>query len=350
VRGAEPPDAWSGKLPGAVPSFASPLTGLLRAYLRTGADPPFGDPSGYHGVGMEGHFWRFTQPASGEVVIVIAAISRDAAGLRWGMACMASHPGAALVTAVAPAAWAHERRLGLRLTDGERTLLAAGPDRLEVDLGPGARLTVELDGRRGWGRRAVGGIGPAQVVPGLSQYWHPHVLHATARGSGVLGGRRLALAGASAYAEKNWGAGGMPPAWWWGQAHGFEDDEVCVAFAGGHAGAGPLHVTAGALVVALPGEVLRVVRPLQPLRVDVGATGWRLRARTSRGWAVDVEGHAAGSAPHHLPVPVPAQRRVIEASSAQHLAGTLALVVRRGRRTRFRGVSELAGLECGRGH
>jgi len=35
---------------------------MLAAYRATGADPPFGDPRGYHGVGMEGHFWRFTQP------------------------------------------------------------------------------------------------------------------------------------------------------------------------------------------------------------------------------------------------------------------------------------------------
>jgi hypothetical protein len=141
----------------------------------------------------------------------------------------------------------------------------------------------------------------------------------------------------------------MPPAWWWGQAHGFEDAEVCVAFAGGRAGAGPLHVVAGALVVALPGELLRVVRPLQPLRVDVGDAGWRLRGRTARS-VVEVEGHAAGSTPHRLPVPVPAERRVIEGRSAQHLAGALQLVVRRRGRVRFRGVSELAGLEHGLGH
>jgi hypothetical protein len=332
-----------------VPSFAPPLTRLLRAYRATGADAPFGDPSRYHGTGLEGHFWRFTQPATGEVVVVIAAVSRDGTGRPWGMACLAAHPGAAVATAVAPSAWADERRFGLRLHDGERTLVAARPDRLEVDLGPGARLTVELQHLRGWGRRAVGGIGPAHLVPGLSQYWHPHVLHATVRGEGVLGGRRLALDGASAYAEKNWGAGGMPQAWWWGQAHGFGDDGVCVAFAGGRAGLGPLHVSAGSLVVALPGELLRVVRPLQPLRVDVGAAGWRLRGRTARD-VVDVAGHVTATLPHRLPVPVPLQRRVIDAWSEQHLAGTLQLVVRRGRRVRFRGVSELAGLEQGRGH
>ena len=325
------------------------MTRLLQAYRRTGADPPFGDPSRYHGSGLEGHFWRFTQPATREVVIVIAAISRDAAGRMWGMACVAAHPGAAVVTAVTPAASAAERSFGLRLHDGERTLLAAGPGRLEVDLGPQARLAVELDRPRGWGRRALGGIGAAQVVPGLSQYWHPHLLHATARGGATLAGRRVTLDGASAYAEKNWGAGGMPQAWWWGQAHGFGEDGICVAFAGGRAGLGALHVPAGSLVVTLPGELLRLVRPPAPLRVEVGSAGWRLRGRTVRD-VVDVEGHAAPTPPHRLPVPVPAQRRVLEAWSEQQLAGTLQLVVRRGGRVRFRGVSELAGLERGTGH
>src|SRR5919197_1815800 len=58
---------------------------MLAAYRRTGADPPFGDPRGYHGVGMEGYYWRVTQPSTGEVVVAIVAISRDAAGERWAM-------------------------------------------------------------------------------------------------------------------------------------------------------------------------------------------------------------------------------------------------------------------------
>ena len=33
---------------------------LLRIYRRTGADLPFGDPRGHHGVPMEGYFWRLT--------------------------------------------------------------------------------------------------------------------------------------------------------------------------------------------------------------------------------------------------------------------------------------------------
>ena len=33
---------------------------MLALYRRTGADLPFADPRGYHGVAMEGYFWRLT--------------------------------------------------------------------------------------------------------------------------------------------------------------------------------------------------------------------------------------------------------------------------------------------------
>jgi hypothetical protein len=195
-----------------------------------------------------------------------------------------------------------------------------------------------------------GGIGPAQAIPGLSQYWHPYLLGARVRGGGVAGPRPLALDGATAYAEKNWGAGGHPPEWWWGQAHGFaERPDACVAFAGGRARLGPLALPrATSIVVALGDEVVRVVAPPVPLRVAVGADGWRLRARGAR-FRVDVEGHAGGTEPHLLPVPVPAERRRREGLSAMHLAGTLHVRLRRGRRLVFAGTSRLAGLERGLG-
>ena len=185
---------------------------MLAAYRRTGADLPFGDPRGYHGVGMEGHFWRLTRPAGGEVVIVIAAVCRDGRGRRWGMAALAAHPGG-VVHAV--------------------TVDAADERSLRVDLGPDARLDATFADALPWPRRAFGALGPAHVVPGLSQYWHPWLLRARVSGSARLGDETIDLDGAVAYAEKNWGAGGMPPAWWWGQAHGFDRPDVCVAFAGG---------------------------------------------------------------------------------------------------------------------
>jgi tocopherol cyclase len=314
---------------------------MLAAYRRTGADPPFGDPRGYHGVGMEGHFWRITQPATGTVVVAIVAISRDAEGRPWAMVSLASHPGGAVRSATLPEAWAAPRGLALRV--GAAVVADAGA--LHVDLGPDARLDVRLADPLPWPRRAFGALGPAQVVPALSQYWHPWLLGARVAGSARIGDDALDLDGAVAYAEKNWGAGGMPPRWWWGQAHGFDRPDCCVAFAGGRAGLGPLRTTATSLVVALGDEVHTVVRPPRPLSVAVDERGWRLA-----GGGIEVEGHADGCAPHLLPVPVPRERRRLDAWAAQHLAGTLRVRVERRGRTLYEGTSRLAGLELGRGH
>ena len=324
---------------------------MLDAYRATGADPPFGDPRGYHGVGMEGYFWRLTQPAAGVVVVALLAISRDAAGRPWGMVALAVHPGGVVRSATVAHAVADPRGLGVRVghqADGS-AVVEADNGRLRVELGPDAILDVSFADRTGWpSRRAFGGIGPAQGIPGLSQYWHPHLLGARVRGSLRLGGSRVDLAGSTAYAEKNWGAGGHPPDWWWGQAHGFGEDDVCVAFAGGRARVGPVPVRATAAVVVLGGRVLRIVRPPGPLAVTVDDRGWRLRGRTGS-HRVEIEGHADGTAAHRLPVPHPQERRTLEGFSAMHLAGTMRVHVSRGGRTVFAGVSELAGLERGRG-
>ena len=314
---------------------------MLAAYRATGADPPFGDPRGYHGVGMEGHFWRFTQPRTGAVAIVIVAISRDAQGRPWAMASLAAHPGGWVRSATLHDAWAAPRGLALRCGDA----FAADERSLRLDLGPEARLEATFADSLPWPRRAFGALGPAHVVPSLSQYWHPWLLRARVSGSARVGADAIDLDGAVVYAEKNWGAGGMPPAWWWGQAHGFDRPDVCVAFAGGRAGLGRLRATATALVVTVGDDVRSVVRPLRPLRVAVDERGWRLA-----GAGIEVEAHADGVAPHLLPVPVPHERRRLDDWAPQHLTGSLRVSVRRRGRTLYEGTSELAGLERGRGH
>jgi hypothetical protein len=314
---------------------------MLDAYRRTGADPPFGDPRGYHGVGMEGHFWRITQPATGAVVVAIVAISRDAAGRPWAMASLAAHPGGAVRSATLPEAWAAPRGLALRAGDA----VAADECSLRIALGPHARLDVGFSDPLPWPRRAFGALGAAHAIPGLSQYWHPWLLRARVTGAARIGAAEIDLDGAVAYAEKNWGAGGMPPRWWWGQAHGFDRPDVCVAFAGGRAGIGPLRTTATALVVALGNEVKGVVRPPRPLGVAVDDRGWRFS-----GGGIELEGHAEGVTPHLLPVPVPRERRRLDDWAPQHLTGTLRLRIRRRSRTLYEGTSHLAGLELGRGH
>jgi hypothetical protein len=313
---------------------------MLDAYRRTGADLPFGDPRGYHGVGMEGHFWRITQPATGAVVVAIVAISRDADGETWAMASLAAHPGGAVRSATLAHAWAAPRGLALRAGDA----VSADERSLRVALDDDARLDVAFADPLPWTRRAFGALGPAHAIPGLSQYWHPWLLRARVTGSARVGDAELDLDGATAYAEKNWGAGGMPPSWWWGQAHGFDRPDVCVAFAGGRAGIGPIRTTATALVVALGSEIRTVVRPPRPLRVGVDERAWHFA-----GAGIEVEGHAEGVTPHLLPVPVPHERRRLDDWAPQHLTGMLRLKVRRRGRTLYEGTSHLAGLERGRG-
>jgi tocopherol cyclase len=333
-------------------------------YRRLGADLPYGDPLRAHGVAMEGWFWRLSAPASGDVVVVLAAVNRDAAGAPWGTVGVAAHPGgfsrAEVVARASASADGRTLRIGgveAGAADGAgggarrfarpEAWLEATPERLAAEV-PGGSVDVELLRPGRWPRRAFGGLGAAQAIPGLSQYWHPWLLRAEVRGRAVIGGREIALDGAVAYAEKNWSNGGFPERWWWGQAHAFDSDPAaCVAFAGGLAGLGPLRLTATSLVVSAGGEMVRLVRPLQPLHVDVGTGGWRLSGRTAGGVAVEVEGHANGTPPHLLPIPVPGERRHAEAAASQHLAGALTLRVRRRGRTLFSGTSLLAGLEQG---
>jgi tocopherol cyclase len=102
-------------------------------------------------------------------------------------------------------------------------------------------------------------------------------------------------------------------------------------------------------VVSAGGEMARLVRPLQPLRVAVDDRGWRFAGRTAGGISVEVEAHANGTLPHLLPVPEPAERRHRENAAAQHLAGELRVSLRRRGRPIYEGTSRLAGLERGNG-
>ncbi|MDQ3678121.1 MAG: tocopherol cyclase family protein [Actinomycetota bacterium] len=319
---------------------------MLSLYRRTGADLPFADPCGYHGIAMEGYFWRLTHVASGTVLIVLAGVNRDRAGATWGTVGIAAHPGGfSRSVAVAQASGAR-RGIGVWAGEGDATNLRADADSLHVNLGAAARLDVRFADTVPWPRGAFGGIGPAQSIPGLSQYWHPHVLGGRVSGTAHVDGRDIDLDGATIYAEKNWGRGGFPPAWWWGQSHGFERDDVCVAFAGGRAGLGRAQVLATSLVARVGDEVVRAVRPLNPMRVEVGPRGWRFQARTAR-HTIELEGKANGTPPHALPVPIAGERRNLEGAAAQYLASDVRLVVRRGRHMLFSGSSALAGLERG---
>jgi hypothetical protein len=164
------------------------LRRLLAAYRRTGADPPFGDPARAHGVGMEGYYWRLTDHAAGRVVVAICGVAQAGDG-PWAMVILAAHPGGFVRVATTRTAWADPHRLGVWAEDA----LMADASRLRVDLGPDARVDVALGERRDWPRRAFGALGVAQAMPGLHQYWHPHLLGGRAVGSARLGGEQVAL-------------------------------------------------------------------------------------------------------------------------------------------------------------
>jgi Tocopherol cyclase len=294
----------------------------LAWYRRTGADPPFGDPRRAHGTRFEGYYWRLTDAAAGRVAIVLCGVCRDATG-PWAIVAYAAD--GLVRSRIEPLAEVSFSSVDVRAG----TSLSASTEHLRVDLGADAQLELRFEERVEWPARAFGGVGPAQIVPGLPQYWHPHLLGARVVGAG--------WDGATAYAEKNWGPR-FTEHWWWGQAQGFPGADACVAFAGGRVlGGAPTSV-----VVRVEDRVLRLSPPFAGVVTAVGEAGWRVRARSPR-WTVELEGAAVG-APAVLPVPVPDERRVVDRSQ-QYLAGTLSVRVWRGRRLWWSGFSGVAGLE-----
>jgi hypothetical protein len=206
----------------------------------------------------------------------------------------------------------------------------AGPLRadersLTVDLGPG--LEAHFAHPRRWPRR-FGPLGPAQMVPFLGQYWAPHLLQATV--TGTFGDR--SLAGAHAYAEKNWGAA-FADHWWWGQAE-------CVAFAGGR-----IHgIAPTAIAVWTPDEVIALAPPFARTLARARNGEWHVRARSAR-YRIELEGEARDPLP--LPNPIPGEQRRLETRSHHHLLGRVSLTVHRGRRLWLRAASDAAALEDG---
>lgn len=291
---------------------------------------------------MDGWFWRFTWP-DGRAAVVLCGVCPG-----WALAGVATHPGGRWRRAIldAPAADDAGVRIG--------AAFAGEPERVRIDLGAAARVEAELRDAVRW-PRPWPGTGPGGWLPGLRQYWRPLVLRARAAGFVELG-ERWDLDGATAYAERNWGAG-FPPVWWWGEAHDFGGDPVTVAFAGGPA-LGPLRATAAgpalgplratAVIVHVGGRLVRLGEPLlAAVSADTAPGRWVLRGRSPR-HRLELEAAADPAAAHVLDVPVPAERRVVPWSH-QHLAGRLRVrLTRRGGRVVYAGESELAGLEHGR--
>lgn len=297
---------------------------------------------------MEGYFWRFTDPASRRVVIALVGINSPRHGGRWATVGMAAEPEKVIATAALPNAAAHMGRLGVRV--GEQVLALA--DEVRIALGD-CSVDVAIRDPRPWPGRLFGGSSYFHLVPGLNQYWHPWLLGGRAHGTIVVGGVETRVDGWQVYAEKNWGRGGFPLAWWWGQAQGFAEPDACVAFAGGRITAGPqllgrrwaTEVTA--LVVALPdGRVLRLGNPgTSPVTTETPLGAWLLRGRSGR-WEVEVRGYGQLEEAFVLPVPLVEERRNTP-GDLELLAGTMRVWVREFGREVWAGETQLAGLEIG---
>lgn len=312
---------------------------LLAAYRRTGAELPFADPGRNRGTALEGYYWRFVDAASGRVVVALCGVCRTPAGA-WALVTLAGHPGGLVRHATVATVTSDDG--GREVTAG--SALYGSPERLSVRLDADAWVDVRLRRRTTGAGRVFGALGPAHAIPGLPQYWHPLVLAAEVEGEAQLGDARFRLERASGYMEKNWGTG-FPDHWWWGQAGNFEDADAGVAFAGGPIASGPARFAATAVVVRLGERVLRLTPPRALVRAEVAPGTWRVRARSAH-HTVEIEGDAPAAAAHALPVP-DVRARTVRMRSRQHLAGRLALRVRRGRTLAFAGESRLAGLEVG---
>jgi tocopherol cyclase len=312
------------------------LDRLDLVYRRSGATLPGRDPRPSHGARMEGYFWRATDVASRRVLVVLCGVNRHPDG-DWATVAIAAEPGGFVRSAVVANANAAPDRYVVTAGDGA---FEATATRLHVDLGPDARVDLDLHRPVGW-PRALGGGGILSVVPGLGQYWHPHLLGGGASGSARVGDETWHVDDAEVYAEKNWGAG-FPDHWWWGQAHGFDRSDVCVAFSGGVLTAGPVAATVGGVVVRVGAHVVRLTPPGARVRSWTNGQAWEVRAR-GLGHHVHVQGEATGPA-HVLPVPLPAARRNVD-SDWEHLAARMSVEV--SGRLDYRGESDLAGLEVG---
>jgi tocopherol cyclase len=314
----------------------SVLQRIDRSYRRTGANLPHGDARPSHGAEMEGYFWRVTDTAARRVVVVLCGVNRHPAG-DWATVAIAAEPGGFVRSAVLPGANAAPDRFAVTAGDGA---FAADDGQVRLDLGPDARVRFSLARHVRW-PKAFGGGGVFSAVPFLGQYWHPHLLGGGASGAAAVGTDLWEFEDAEVYAEKNWGAG-FPERWWWGQAHGFDRPDVCVAFSGGVLTAGPVAVTVGGIVVRVGAHVVRLTPPTARVRSTADVRRWEVSARGA-GYRVRLLGSASGE-PHVLPVPLPAERRNID-TDLEHLAAHLSLEVTG--RIDYRGESDLAGLEIG---
>lgn len=330
---------------------------LLAAYRATGAELPGGDLLGARGVSMDGWFWRFTDPQTGRVVIALAGLNTPRRGQPWGIVGLAADQRGApplLRTTILSSVRAADAGLGLEMSEGPEHFRATA-DGLDIRIGD-AEFTARVADLARWQGR-LGGSSVFQLVPRLNQYWHPWALGGRAHGVLRSPGQQWELTDAQVYAEKNWGRGGFPTAWWWGQAQGFDEPAACVAFAGGaiHLGRpgrdARLTTEVTALVVRLPdGRQLRLGNPgTSPVHTALtsadGRDHWRLQGH-GRGWRVAVEASSPTAESFVLPVPLVEDRRLTP-GALEHQLGDLRVRVWQHDRLVWQASTSLAALEAG---
>jgi len=315
------------------------LNRLTDLYRRTGADVPYGNPLPSHGTEMEGWFWRVTDEDAGRALIALCSVNRQPAG-DWSTAAVGVHPGLVVRSGALGNAQALQSPFSVSAGDDSGNFTVS-TDRVRFELGD-LRLNMEITDRFAW-PKAFGGGGVFSAIPFLNQYWHPYCLGGRASGTVEYGSESWSFDGAKVYAERNWGKG-FPLRWWWGQAHDFGGDDVCVAFSGGLLSLGPIARDVNGIVVRVGKKVIRMTPPVL-VRSEVGDNQWLIRGK-SRRYEIELVGDGRHLPPHVLPVPLPAQRRNID-TDFEHLGGRLHCTVRESGRLLFEGTSELAALEVG---
>jgi len=315
------------------------LNRLTDLYRRTGADVPYGNPLPSHGTEMEGWFWRVTDEAAGRALIALCSVNRQPTG-DWSTAAVGVHPGLVVRSGALGNAQALQSPFSVSAGDDSGNFTVS-TDRVRFELGD-LRLNMEITDRFAW-PKAFGGGGVFSAIPFLNQYWHPYCLGGRASGTVEYGSESWSFDGAKVYAERNWGKG-FPLRWWWGQAHDFGGDDVCVAFSGGLLSLGPIARDVNGIVVRVGKKVIRMTPPVL-VRSEVGDNQWLIRGK-SRRYEIELVGDGRHLPPHVLPVPLPAQRRNID-TDFEHLGGRLHCTVRESGRLLFEGTSELAALEVG---
>ncbi|MEU2723758.1 tocopherol cyclase family protein [Streptomyces smyrnaeus] len=309
---------------------------LRHWWRRTGADLPWGDPLPSHRSPMEGYLWRFTDTARSRVLLVACGVNHRP-GRPWGTVVVAASPLSLVRSTTLDGARADSDRFAVHATPA----LTFAQNRLRVCLADvNLEVSVLPPARR---RTVLPAASVFSLVPGLNHYWHPYLFDGRVEGAARLGDEHWDLTGCQVYAEKSWGRG-FPPAWWWGQAHGFDRPDVRVAFAGGLLGRGRATVPVGGLVLGLGDRRIELFPPAAIVRGGARADRWWLTAAGPR-YRVRLTGEGAGGPPLRLPIPTLIPHHL--GFSEQHLAGEIRLEIDRAGRPLYAGTSRLAGLETG---